>query len=152
VVLDGDPAPLDKKGRAPPQFSPRFYCGQTAGCTKIPLGMELGLTSGDFVLDGDTGPSQIFGPCLLCPNGWMHHDATWYGGRPQPRGLCVWWGPSHPAPKRGGAPSLIFGPCLLWPNGWMDQDDTWHGGGPWSRPHCARWGTRSPLPKRGQSP
>jgi len=39
----------------------------------------------------------IFGPWLLWPNDWMHQDATWYGGRPQPRGLCVRWGPSPPA-------------------------------------------------------
>jgi len=26
----------------------------------------------------------------------MHQDATWYGGRPQPRELCVRWGPSPP--------------------------------------------------------
>jgi len=26
----------------------------------------------------------------------MHQDATWYGGRPQLRGLCVRWGPSPP--------------------------------------------------------
>jgi len=25
----------------------------------------------------------------------MHQDATWYGGRPQPRRLCVRWGPSY---------------------------------------------------------
>ena len=29
----------------------------------------------------------------------MHQDATWYGGRPQPRGLWVRWGPSPPLPK-----------------------------------------------------
>jgi len=27
----------------------------------------------------------------------MHQDATWYGGRPQPRGLCVRWETSPPA-------------------------------------------------------
>ena len=43
--------------------------------------------------------SPIFGPCLLWPNGWMHQDATWYGGRPQPWGLWVRWGPIPP-PKR----------------------------------------------------
>ena len=43
----------------------------------------------------------------------MHQDATWYGGRPQPRGLCVRWGPS-PVPEKGTEP-LIFGPCLLRP-------------------------------------
>jgi len=31
----------------------------------------------------------IFGPCLLWPNGWINHDATWYGSRPQPRPHCV---------------------------------------------------------------
>jgi len=46
---------------------------------KMSLGMELGLGKGDFVLDGDSlSPSptgggakadQIFGPCLLWPNG-----------------------------------------------------------------------------------
>jgi len=59
VVLDGDPAPVPKKGaEPPPQFSAHFYCGQTAGCTKMPLGMELRLSPGDFVLDGDTAPPQ----------------------------------------------------------------------------------------------
>ena len=29
----------------------------------------------------------------------MHEDATWYGGRPQPRRLCVRWGPSSPEKK-----------------------------------------------------
>jgi len=31
---------------------------------------------------------------LLWPNGLMHQNATWYGGRPQPRRLCVTCGPS----------------------------------------------------------
>ena len=26
---------------------------------------------------------------LLRTNGWMHQDATRYGGRPHPRGLCA---------------------------------------------------------------
>jgi len=26
----------------------------------------------------------------------MHQDATWYGDRPQPRGLSVRWGPIPP--------------------------------------------------------
>jgi len=34
----------------------------------------------------------------------MHRDATWYGGRPQPRGLCVRWGPS-PIPQKGLSPT-----------------------------------------------
>ena len=84
IVLDGDTAPLPKKGdRAPAQFSAHLYCGQTAGCIKVPLGMEVGLSPGDFVLDGDPahypkrcGAPPIFGRSVLWPNGWMHQDAT----------------------------------------------------------------------------
>ena len=39
-----------------PQFSALVYCGQTAGCIKMPLGTEVGLSPGDFVLDGDAAP------------------------------------------------------------------------------------------------
>jgi len=49
----------------------------TAGWTKMPLGMEVGLGAGEFVFDGDpatpekghTHSHPIFGPCLLWPNG-----------------------------------------------------------------------------------
>jgi len=114
------------------------------------LGMEVGLSSGDFVRWRPITPPQngadppIFGPCLLRPNGCMDQDVTWYGGRHRPRRHCVRCGPSSPLQKGVGAPSPIFGPCLLCPNGLMDQGGTWHGGGPWSRPHCARWGPSSP--------
>jgi len=121
---------------------------------KLVFGMEVGLSPGDFVLDGDPAPSlkgggapsTIFGPFLLWPNGWMHQDATWYGCGPQPMGLCVRWRPT-PLPKKGAEPPN-FCPCLLWPNGWTDQDGTWHGDRPWSSPHCAGWGHSSP-PKKG---
>ena len=67
-VLDGDPVPLPKKGTEPtPQFSAHFYCGQTAGCIKMPLGMEVGLSPGDFVLDGDSAPCPKTG---RTPNFW----------------------------------------------------------------------------------
>ena len=48
----------NKGGRAPSQFSAHFYCAQTAGCIKMPLGMEVSLSLGEFVLDGDPAPSQ----------------------------------------------------------------------------------------------
>ena len=99
----------------------------------MPLGMDVGLSPVDFVLDGDAislpkkaaePPKKIFGGCLLWPNGWMDQDVTWHESRPQPRRLCVRWEPS-PLPHKGrGAPSPIFGPFLLWPNGLMDQDGT----------------------------
>jgi len=93
---------------------------------------------------------QIFGPCLLWPNGWINEDGTWHGDRPQPRRLCIRWVPS-PLPKRGGAPSPIFGPFLLWPNGWMHQDATWYGSRPQHRGLCVRWGPSPHSLKRGRS-
>ena len=75
---------------------------------KLVLGMEVGFSPGDFVLDGDpTPPPQKVGgappnfrSCLLRPNGWMNEAGTWHEGRPQPWPLCVTWGPS-PLPQRG---------------------------------------------------
>jgi len=80
------------------------------------LGIEVGLGPGYIVLDWDpaplpkkeTEPPPHFGPFLLWPNGWMHQDATRYGGRPQPRRVCVRWRPSSPSQKGGGAPSPIL--------------------------------------------
>ena len=53
----------------------------------MPLGMEVGLSPGNFVLDGDQVPTPkgaephpIFGPRLLWPNDCMEQDDTWYGG------------------------------------------------------------------------
>jgi len=45
--------PPQKTGQSPPQFSAHFYCGQTAACIKMPLGMEVGLSPGDILLDGE---------------------------------------------------------------------------------------------------
>jgi len=50
------PSPSPKGGGAP-KFSTHFYCGQTAECIKMPLGMEVGFIPGNFVLDGDPAPS-----------------------------------------------------------------------------------------------
>jgi len=85
IVLDGDPVPPVAKRDGIPQFPAHVYCGQTPP------------------QKGDRA-RPIFGPCLLWPNGWMHQDATWYGGRPQPRRLCVRCGPSFPI-KRAEPPA-----------------------------------------------
>jgi len=140
IVLDGDPAPLPKRGRSPPpQFSAHFYCGQTVGCIKMLLGTEVGLSPGDFVLDGDPVPSPKrgrnpqFSAHVYCGQtaGWIKMAlgvevdlvlAT----------LCLMGTQLPPPKKRGGAPP-IFGPSLLsllWPNGCKYQDTTWYGGRP----------------------
>jgi len=107
LVLDGDLVPLPKKG--PPNFRPMFIVA--------------------IRLDGSR----------------CHLARRW----PQPRRLCVRWGPSPPLHKGGGAPSPIFGPFLLWPNGWMHQDATWYGGSPQPRGLWVRWGPILPFQKGG---
>jgi len=67
-VLDGDPLPFPKGGRAPNfwpmfivakrldgchKFSAHVCCDQTAGWMKLELGMVVGLSPGEFVSDGD---------------------------------------------------------------------------------------------------
>ena len=51
----GPSSPPPKRGRAL-QFSAHLYCGQRAGCIEMSLAMEVGLSPGDFVLDGDPAP------------------------------------------------------------------------------------------------
>jgi len=151
----GPSPPIPKKEAEPggeaPQFSAHVYCGQTAGWIKMALGMEVGISPFQIVLDGDPAPlpkkggraRPIFGPSLLWPNGCMDEDATWYGGRPRPTQHCVRCGPSYPQKKGTLAPTQFWPICLLWPNGWMDEDAAWYGSRPRPRPHCTRRGTSS---------
>jgi len=113
----GPSSPLPK-GQSP-QFSAHICRGKIAAWIKMPLGMEAGFGSGDFLLDGDPAPSpkrgrraQIFGPCLLWKNGWMDQDAKWYGGRPRPRRHCVRWVPSSP-PLKGHTQTPNFWPISV---------------------------------------
>jgi len=111
----GTQRPCPPKGQSP-QFSAHIRCGQMAGWIKMPLATEVGLSPGDFVLDGDPAPPPQKGggasslisdpsPLSLWPNGWMDQDATWYGGRPRPKRYCVTWGPSSPL-ERGHSPQF----------------------------------------------
>jgi len=92
--------------------------------------------------------TQIFGPCLLWPNGWMDEAGTWHGGRPQPRQLCVRWEPAPRFPKIGRSLLPNFRPISTVPNGWMRQDATWYEHRPQPRGLCIRWGP-NPPPQRG---
>ena len=107
---------LPKGDRALPQFSAHLYCRQTAGCIKMPLGMEVGLGPGDFVFDENpathrkkgTPTPPNFGPCVLWPNGWMDEDADWYGSRPRPRPYCTRRGPTPSSHKSGTDSTPLF--------------------------------------------
>jgi len=74
--------------------------------------LQVGLGPGHIVLDGDPvlpppkGHSPHFGSYLLRPNGCMDQDVTWYRASPQPRRLCVRWGPRSPPQKKGGQPPI----------------------------------------------
>jgi len=80
-------SPAAKRHCLLPKFSAYICCGQMARWIKMPLGRKIGLDPSDIVLDGDRAPPlqksgrahPNFRPCLLCPNGWMDHDATWHG-------------------------------------------------------------------------
>ena len=83
----------------------------------------VGLSPGDFVLDGDLVPFPQKGAEPVPNFRPISVVATWYGCRLQPMGLCVRWRPSLPSPTKGQSPLPIFGPFLC-PNGWMLQDAT----------------------------
>jgi len=134
-----------------------FYCGQTAGCIKIPVGMDVCLSPGDFVLDGDPVPPQKgggapppnFRPMFI--EAKRRDGSRWHlaWGRPWSSPHCARWGHSSPPPKGDRPP--IFDPSLLWPTGCMHQDATWYGGRPQPRRLCVRFGPSS-LPQKGRSP
>jgi len=118
IVLGGDPsATLPKRHIPPPIFGPYLLRLRPNGCSawiKMSLGMELGLSPGDFALGGDPAPPPkrgseppIFGPCLLRPTGWMDEAGTLQDIGLSP-GDFVLDGDSVPFPSKGAEPPLQF--------------------------------------------
>jgi len=111
-----------KGGEAPPQFSAHFYCGQTAGCNKMPLGMEVVLSPGDFLLDGDptlfskkrAEPGAGAEPPQFSAHVYCGQTAGWIK---MALGMEVVVGPGHivldgyqaPLPQKGGRFHLYCG-------------------------------------------
>ena len=123
IVLDGDPAPSPERGQSP-QFSAHLYRGQTAGCIKMPLDMEVGLSPGDIALKGDpVFPSQKGRSPQFSAHVYCGQTAAWIKiplGTKVGVGLrdIVIDGDQLPFRKRAHPP--IFGHCPVWPNGWID--------------------------------
>jgi len=154
-VLDGDPAPLPKKGaEPPPKFSVHVHCSQTAGWIKT----ALGLGPGHIVLYGDPAhlpkkgaepPLPIFGPFQLWPKGWMHQDATWYMEVGLSPGDFVLDG--HPVPPQKGGKVPNFQPMYIVAK--RLDGSRWHLAWRWAlvQATLCYMGTQLPSLKRGQS-
>jgi len=65
----GASTPPQKGVRAPSTIFGKFLLCPKAGCITMPLGMEVGLSPGDFVFDGD--------PALLPKKGRSRHANFW---------------------------------------------------------------------------
>jgi len=100
IVLDGEPALPPKKGHSTsPTFWPMLIVAKRI---KMPLGTVVGLGPGYIVLHGDPAvppkkghsTSPHFLAYAYC--GQTDQDATWHGGRPQPRPHCVRCRPNFP--------------------------------------------------------
>ena len=86
-----------------------------AGWIKMPLGTELGLGTGDFVLDGTQLPSPKTGrsPLQFSAHVYCNQTAGWIK---MALGTEVGLGPGHivldgvPAPAKGAQQPPLFGP------------------------------------------
>jgi len=114
IVLDGDQVPPPLKGHSPPNFLAHVHCGQTAGWTKMPVGMEVGLGPGDFVLDGDpTPPKRGTAPPQFSAHVYCGQTAGWMKAPLGTEvdlgaGLIVLDRNPAPAAERGTAAPLFF--------------------------------------------
>ena len=103
TVFDGDPTlPPQKGGRAPfPNFRPMSIVAKRLDGPRRHLARRWALSRPHCARWGPSSRPQkvaelpIFGPSLLWPNGWMHQDATEYGGRPQPSHFVLDWDPTY---------------------------------------------------------
>jgi len=65
------------KGHSP-QFSANARCDQTAGCTKVPLGVEIALGPGDFVFNWDPAlPQKKAQPTQFLAHVYCVQTAGW---------------------------------------------------------------------------
>ena len=161
-MLDGDPAPPQKGAEPPPQFSTHFYCGQRAGCIKMPLGMDVGLSPGDFVLDRDPRPnppsqkkgrSPKFSAHIYCGQtaGWIKMPLGTKVGL-SPGDSVLDGDPAPSSPQRWWSHLPNFWPISIVAKRLDASNATWYGGRSPLRGLCVRWRPCSPSTKGGGPP
>jgi len=89
----------------------------------------------------------------MWPNGWMDEGGTWHGVRPQPRRLCVRWGPRPPPQKGGGTPQFSIHVYCSQTAAWIKKSlGTEVGLGPYDIVLDWDPARQFPLPKKGAEP
>jgi len=107
----GPSPPIPQIGAEPPaQFAAHFYSGQTAGCIKMPLGIDFGLSPGGIQssLPKKGAESPKFSAHIHCDRtaGWIKMAlGTEIGLSP---GDCVGWDPATPRKKGTPNPTQFF--------------------------------------------
>ena len=108
-----------------PQFSAHDRCGQTAGWIKMPIGMEVGLSPGELVLDGNPPKREQscdFQPMSLLAQLSAHVCSDQMAGCIRiPLGMevglgprdTVRWGPNFPPSERGSQLCNFLPPQFL---------------------------------------
>jgi len=131
IVLDGDPAPLPKRGTAsPPIFGlyllrPNGFMDQDAtwyGGWPRPRRLRVRWGPHSLPKKGVEPPRPNFRPMFIVAR--QLDGSRWYLAWRQASAqatLCS-IGTQLLPEKRAHPPHPFFDPCLLWPNGWMDED------------------------------
>ena len=93
IVLEGDPAPFQKRVRAPPSNFGPFLLWPKGSMHEDATWCGGSLSTGDFVLDGDPGWMKTpLGTEVVC--------------RPRPKPHCFRRGPSYPRKWHSSPPFL----------------------------------------------
>ena len=104
IMIDGDTAPLPKKGAEPPNFRPIFIVAKwlhESRCHLDPANTRKRAHP----------PLPNFVACLLWPSGWMDEDTAWYSSWPRPRPHCTRRGTR--SREKGTAAPLSFQPMSI---------------------------------------
>ena len=99
------------------------------------------------------GTAPNFQPISVADK-WLHGSRCHlYGGRPQPRRLCVRWEPTYALPQKGAEPiPLNFRPMSIVAKRLDTSKCHLYGGRPQPRGPCVTWGHPAPAPKKGEEP